>query len=139
MRRSRPAVWQTGTSGGNSRGITVPVTPKTILVVDDDPDVLEYASQVLAECGYRVLTAADGTSALSLLRSGGTVDLLFTDVRMPGLDGIEVARRARERLPALKVLFASGFTGGLCADAPLLKKPYRRHQLTGEVAAQLAL
>lgn len=111
--------------------------PKTILVVDDDPDVLDYAGQVLIESGYRVLTAPDGASALSLLRANDKVDLLFTDVRMPGLDGLEVARLACQRVPTLKVLLASGFAPGLGPRFPLLQKPYRRHQLTGQIAAAL--
>ena len=115
----------------------VPVQ-KTILVVDDDPDVLEYASEVLRECGYAVLRAADGASALRLLDSNGGVDLLFTDVVMPGIDGFEVARRARQQVPTLKVLFTSGYTGELAPRVHLLKKPYRPQQLAGEVEAALS-
>lgn len=111
--------------------------PKTVLIVEDDPDVREYATVVLEEYGYRVLAAADGPSALRLLRSTGSIDVLFTDVVMPGLDGIEVARRARAQLPRLKVLFASGYAGGFGPAAPLLKKPYRPQQLAGEIAAVL--
>jgi CheY-like chemotaxis protein len=57
---------------------------KIILVVDDDPGVLDYASNVLQECGYTVLAAPDGATALVLLRNHPQVDLLFTDVVMPG-------------------------------------------------------
>ena len=111
--------------------------PKTVLIVEDDPDVREYASLVLEEYGYRVVTAADGPSALRVLRSAGPIDVLFTDVVMPGLDGIEVARRATAQVPGLKVLFASGYAGGFGPAAPLLKKPYRPRQLAGEIAAVL--
>jgi CheY-like chemotaxis protein len=110
---------------------------RTILVVDDDPDVRDYATSVLEDLGYRVLSAADGETALSLLEHDGAVDLLFTDVVMPGLNGFEVARRAVARSPRLKVLFASGYATDLTPAGRLLKKPYRPQQLTREVAALL--
>jgi CheY-like chemotaxis protein len=112
--------------------------PKTILVVDDDPDVRDYASQVLEDCGYSVLKAPDGATALLMLRSRIPIDVLFTDIVMPGLDGLEVARRAVQQVPGLKVLFASGYAGGRAPVSPLLKKPYRAHQLAGEIAAMLS-
>ena len=109
----------------------------TILVVDDDPDVRDYAISVLKDLGYRVLEAADGEAALSLLEREGEVDLLFTDVAMPGLNGFEVARRAVAVAPDLKVLFASGYATDHTPAGRLLKKPYRPHQLGTEVAALL--
>ena len=109
----------------------------TILVVDDDPLVRDYAEAVLADAGYAVLTAADGAAALRLLRDGSGVDLLFTDVVMPGLDGFEVARQARDASPGLKVLFTSGYAAELNRADRLLKKPYRPHQLAEQVAAAL--
>ena len=110
---------------------------KTILVVDDDPGVLDYASNVLEGCGYTVLTAPDGASALVLLRNHVQIDLLFTDVVMPGLDGVEVARRACQECPDLKVLFTTGYAADVIPAGRLLKKPYRPQQLAGEVAAML--
>jgi CheY-like chemotaxis protein len=112
--------------------------PKTVLVVDDDPDVRDYASAVLEECGYAVVAAANGEAALLLLGDGQRVDLLFTDVVMPGINGFEVARQALQRMPHLKVLFASGYATDLTPAARLLRKPYRPHQLAGEIAAALA-
>jgi CheY-like chemotaxis protein len=106
----------------------------TILVVDDDPDVRDYAVSVLQQVGYTVIEASDGESALSLLGRRDDVDLLFTDVVMPGLNGFEVARRARTDAPGLKVLFASGYATDLTPAGKLLKKPYRPHQLAREVA-----
>ena len=109
----------------------------TILVVDDDPLVRDYAETVLADAGYDVLTAADGAAALRLLRGNDSIDLLFTDVVMPGLDGFEVARQARDASPGLKVLFTSGYATDLKRADRLLKKPYRPQQLADEVAATL--
>ena len=68
----------------------------TILVVDDEPAILEYAAEVLEGCGYSVLKTADGANALVLLRSNREIDLLFTDLVMPEIDGIELVRQARE-------------------------------------------
>jgi CheY-like chemotaxis protein len=110
----------------------------TILVVDDDPAVLEYASGVLEECGYVVLAAHDGASALVILRSSGRIDLLFTDLKMPGFDGIELARRAGAQVPGLKVLFTTGYSTDPAPAGRLLAKPYRPQQLAGAVAALLA-
>ena len=109
----------------------------TILVVDDDPDVRDYAISVLEDFGYRVLSAGDGEAALSLLERNRKVDLLFTDVVMPGLNGFEVARRAVANLPDLKVLFASGYATDLTPAGRLLRKPYRPQQLAEEVEALL--
>jgi CheY-like chemotaxis protein len=119
------------------RGMGMKSAGKTVLVVDDDPGVLDYASNVLEEFGYGVLTAPDGATALVLLRNHAQVDLLFTDIVMPGLDGVEVARRACEEHPGLKVLFTSGYAANAIPAGRLLKKPYRPQQLAGEIAAML--
>ena len=106
---------------------------RRVLVVDDDADVREYAVSVLEEFGYRVLAAADGESALDILDRERDVDLLFTDVVMPGLNGFEVARLATAHRPELKVLFASGYATDLTPAGRLLKKPYRPAQLHREI------
>lgn len=111
--------------------------PRTILVVDDDADVRDYACAVLEDAGYRIIDAPDGETALAHLRNEAEVDLLFTDVVMPGLNGFEVARRAQEEVPGLKVLFTSGYATDLTAAGRLLRKPYRPSQLAGEIAAVL--
>ena len=111
----------------------------TILIVDDDLAILEYAGGVLEEYGYAVLTASNAASALVMLRSNEGIDLLFTDLVMPGFDGIELARRAGEEIPGLKVLFTTGYsTDPAPNDRRLLKKPYRPQQLAGAIAAALA-
>jgi CheY-like chemotaxis protein len=110
---------------------------ETILVVEDDDDVRETAVGLLQELGYRVLKARDAASALPIIESGLPIDLLFTDVVMPGpLRSPELARKAKERLPNIAVLFTSGYTenaivhgGRLDAGVELLGKPYTREQL----------
>ncbi|MDQ0395998.1 hybrid sensor histidine kinase/response regulator [Labrys monachus] len=110
---------------------------ETILVAEDDASVRETAVALLSDLGYRVLKAKDAQSALSIIESGMPIDLLFTDVVMPGpLKSTELARKARERLPHLSVLFTSGYTenaivhaGRLDEGVELLSKPYTRESL----------
>lgn len=113
-------------------------TRSTILVVDDDPAILEYAGGVLEEHGYAVLTAPNAASALVMLRNSDRIDLLFTDLVMPGFDGIELARRAGEEVPGLKVLFTTGYSTDPAPLGHLLRKPYRPRQLAVAIAAALA-
>ncbi|MGN6550486.1 MAG: response regulator [Pararhizobium sp.] len=110
---------------------------ETVLVVEDDEDVRNTVIEMLADFGYRVLKAKDAQSALAIIESGVPIDLLFTDVVMPGpLRSPELARKARERLPDIAVLFTSGYTdnaivhGGRLDDGiELLSKPYTREAL----------
>ena len=119
---------------------------ETILVVEDDPGVQATVVDTLTTLGYRVLKADDGESALSILLSGAPIDLLFTDVVMPGrLRSPELARQARLVRPQLAVLFTSGYTqdaivhgGRLDPGVDLLSKPYRRDQLARKIRASLA-
>jgi CheY-like chemotaxis protein len=110
---------------------------ETVLVVEDDEDVRGTVIDMLTDLGYRVLKAKDAQSALAIVESGIPIDLLFTDVVMPGaLRSPELARKARERLPNLAVLFTSGYTenaivhgGRLDEGVDLLSKPYTREAL----------
>jgi signal transduction histidine kinase/response regulator RpfG family c-di-GMP phosphodiesterase len=120
-----------------------PVTggTETILVVEDDANVRATAVDMLTQLGYQVLKAVDAQSALSVLESGVHVDLLFSDVVMPGpMRSVELARRAKDMLPALEVLFTSGYTenaivhgGRLDPGVALISKPYRRDALARKV------
>ena len=118
---------------------------ETILVAEDDPDVQATVVELLTDLGYIVLRANDAQSALSVIESGVAIDLLFTDVVMPGaLKSPELARLARARLPELMVLFTSGYTenaivhdGRLDVGVELLSKPYTREQLARKVRAVL--
>ena len=110
---------------------------ETILVVEDDEDVRETVSSMLRELGYTVLQAKDADSAIVIIDSGAAMNLLFTDVVMPGnMRSPELARRAQERIPHLKVLFTSGYTanaivhgGRLDAGVHLISKPYSQDAL----------
>jgi PAS domain S-box-containing protein len=114
---------------------------ETILAVEDDEDVRTTVVELLSELGYRVLKAKDAQSALAIVESGMPVDLLFTDVVMPGpLRSPELARKARERLPQVAVLFTSGYTdnaivhgGRLDEGIELLSKPYTREALARKI------
>ncbi len=84
---------------------------ETVLVAEDEETIRRLVTQVLSRCGYRVHCAASGEEALSLLSSHGEqVDLLLTDVVMPGMSGTELARAATARNPSLRVLYTSGYT-----------------------------
>ncbi len=119
---------------------------ETVLVVEDDADVRETVIAMLSDLGYRVLKAVDAASALTVLDSGIPIDILFTDVVMPGtLKSPELARKARERLPEIAVLFTSGYTensivhgGKLDAGVELLSKPYTREVLARKLRHVLA-
>ena len=98
----------------------------TIFVVDDDPAVLEYAAERAGRMWVRSAEAAEGANALVLLRSNRPIDLLFTDLVMPEIDGIELVRRARAEIPDLKVLFTSGSLDRSASQGPrLLRKALR--------------
>ena len=114
---------------------------ETILVAEDDPDVLATVVALLGGLGYRVLTARDAASALVVIESGAAIDMLFTDVVMPGtMRSPELARRVRQRSPHIAVLFTSGYTdnaivhgGRLDEGVELLSKPYTRPALARKV------
>ncbi|MGA7808383.1 PAS domain S-box protein [Bradyrhizobium sp.] len=118
---------------------------ETILVVEDDDQVRATAIEMLGDLGYRVLSARDAASALSAIEQGHAIDLLFTDVVMPGdMRSPELARKAQERLPDIAVLFTSGYTensivhgGRLDPGVDLLAKPYTREALAGKIRQAL--
>ncbi|MBV8168390.1 MAG: response regulator, partial [Alphaproteobacteria bacterium] len=115
-----------------------------VLVVEDNPALRRLSARQLRDLGYAVIEAANGPEALAMLGSGVSVELLFTDVVMPGgLDGQELAQRAQAMRPGLKVLFTSGFTAaaGTAGDVALadrlLTKPFRKADLARRVRAIL--
>ncbi|WP_159006795.1 ATP-binding protein [Bradyrhizobium sp. S69] len=118
---------------------------ETILVVEDDPLVRTYVLAQIKSLGYRTLSASNGPEALNVLRSKEPIDLLFTDVIMPGsINGRQLSIEALKLRPALKVLFTSGYTenaidhdGRLDQGVQLLRKPYRRSDLANMLRTAL--
>jgi signal transduction histidine kinase len=110
---------------------------ESVLLVEDEPSVLALGIEMLTDLGYRVKIASDADGALEILRRGDQVDLLFTDVVMPGSrNGVQLAAEARRLQPSIRVLLSSGYTGEALArhqagagSLPLIEKPYRREQL----------
>jgi CheY-like chemotaxis protein len=113
---------------------------EVVLVVEDEPAVLEMAVESLGELGYRTLTATRASEALERLGGCERVDILFSDVVMPGgMNGVQLSVQARRLRPGLRVLLTSGYTGtaldehAVPADLPLLSKPYRREELANKL------
>jgi two-component system, cell cycle response regulator CpdR len=114
----------------------------TIVLAEDDSAVRGIVVEVLAARGFRVFAAGDGHEALRLLATY-PVDLLLADIVMPGLDGVQLARKAKQMHPGIKVLFTTGYAQRAAErDAMrygrLLFKPVRHRELTREVEALLA-
>jgi signal transduction histidine kinase len=114
---------------------------EVILAVEDDEDVLELAASALNDLGYSVLTATNAAEALDILRTAERLDVLFSDVIMPGgMNGAQLAVEARRIRPDLKVLLTSGYTAealvhehGLPDDLLVLGKPYRHEDLANKI------
>ena len=115
--------------------------PECILVVEDDEMVRDHVTAQLGDLGYQIRQAASAADALAILDSDTTIDLLFTDVVMPGgMNGKQLADAALLRQPGLRVLFTSGYTedaivhqGRLDPGVNLLGKPYRRAELVAKI------
>ncbi|MDP8912692.1 MAG: response regulator, partial [Pseudomonadota bacterium] len=117
---------------------------ETILVVEDEPGVRAMSVETLKELGYTVLEAENGPRAIETLERDGAVELLFTDVVMPGMTGRELAEEVKRRWPKVKVLYTTGYTrnaivhgGRLDAGVSLLPKPYSAEELSRKVRAAL--
>jgi CheY-like chemotaxis protein len=128
--------------GGTAETRRVPKAPRNlrILLVEDNSHVREFAHHLLDELGYRVLSAASAEEALEILEKE-KVDLLFSDVVMPGRSGLELARLARQRDPCLPVLLASGYSeeivGSAGAEFEIVRKPYDVALIEAALAAAL--
>jgi signal transduction histidine kinase len=121
-----------------------PTGSETILLVEDNDMVRSYVENEVKALGYHVIATPNAPAALDILRGSGQIDLLFTDIVMPGgMFGPELAKQASRLRPELKVLFTSGYTehpikslDGL-GDAPILNKPFRRHELASMLRSVL--
>ena len=119
---------------------------ETVLVVEDDSMVRDFVVQQLRQLGYRTRLAGNGREALAALDDGSAIDLMLTDVILPGtLTGKQVADAAQRQRPGLKVLFMSGYTenaivhhGRLDPGVMLLSKPFRATELARMVRTAIA-
>ncbi len=114
---------------------------ETVLVVEDNPEVQEVAGLLLNQLGYRVFHVQSAAAGLELLASGEAINLVFTDVIMPGeLDGLALARRIKEEYPDVAVLLTSGYAKALHtleAGLPLVRKPYQLQTLARAIREAL--
>jgi len=117
---------------------------QTVLVVEDENALREVARKMLVRLGYTVLVAANADQALRLFEQNGAIDVLLTDVVMPGASGPELTRQLAERYPALKVIYMSGYTedaivehGVLHSGVALLHKPFTSDTLDRKVREAL--
>jgi DNA-binding response OmpR family regulator len=115
---------------------------ETILVVDDEISLCDLIADTLKPLGYKVMQASSGEEAMAFFNRGKVaIDLLVTDIVMPGMSGVELARCLRAKLVGLKVLFMSGYPAESIADHgikldedhPFLQKPFAPDMLTGKV------
>jgi CheY-like chemotaxis protein len=111
-----------------------------ILVVEDDELVREFAVRLVKSLGYPVVSAADGMEAMRIIEDISSIDLLFTDIVMPGVDGIILADMVKQRRPALKILYTTGYRDIARAKSEagilhgkILEKPYRPAELEAEI------
>ena len=118
---------------------------ETILVVEDDPDLRRLAVLIMTQLGYKTLEAPDGSSAVAILESDAAIDLLFTDVILPGgMSGPEIAAKALDLRPDLQILFTSGYpenalenNEGDMETIEIIAKPYRQSVLAQRIRAIL--
>lgn len=113
---------------------------ETVLIVEDDPAVRALVSEVLSELGYKFVEAGDGAEAVPILESGQRIDLLISDVGLPGMNGRQLAEIARQFRPGLKVLFITGYAehaavraGFLDEGMQMITKPFAFDHLTAKV------
>lgn len=124
---------------------TLPQGSETVLIVDDETDLLQVAKESLCALGYNVLTATNGEQALKLMEKSPSIDLLISDVVMPGgMSGYDLARQTTDKYPTIKILLSSGFTEKVemhsrqtYQHAELLNKPYTRSELAQKVRSLL--
>jgi len=116
---------------------------ETILIVEDEEAVRRLMLTALEQNGYRVLLAADGLEALKLISShAGPLDLVVTDLAMPGMNGTELARKVRDRMPGIELLYISGYAeelrqSGEIDEARFLQKPFTPQSLARKVREML--
>jgi len=135
-----------GFAGKSARAAKTEAHGKTILLVEDEDQVRTLTRTMLSKLGYQVMEASSGTQALQILeKNPGAISLLLADIVMPEMSGPELARRVTSVLPAIAVLFMSGYTGGGVLDqglldpgTPFIQKPFTVDYLADRVREALA-
>jgi len=129
----------------NVAGEPVPAPPPTVLVVEDDVLVRTVVAAYLRECGFEVVEAGSADEAIRVIEAGLQIDIVFSDVNMPGsLDGFGLAQWLRRERPGLRIILTSGAArtakeaGDLCESGPILAKPYDHADLLRQIRALLA-
>jgi len=116
----------------------------TILYAEDDDSMRKFFEKALEKAGHQVIACSDGERALRALKfADGAFDMLLTDIMMPGLDGIELAKQAEVLSPGIKIMFITGFAAVAMSDAKasettVLSKPVHLRQLVAEVDRLIA-
>jgi CheY-like chemotaxis protein len=140
--REQPSL---ATAAGVSGRIEALPVECNVVVVEDQENVRNQIVEALAEIGCKVAEAKDGVEGLAVIESGVAIDLLITDVGLPGLNGRQLADAARARKPDLPVLLITGFAGKALVDGRLpegmeiLRKPFELDELTSRVRALLGV
>lgn len=125
-----------------SAGTSQPDVPNgvTVLIVDDESMIRSMMAELLERYGYRVLEAADAAEAIEICRCENEINLLITDVAMPGMDGIELAGALHELKPQMEVLYISGYSdrmllgsGRVSSQAHVLTKPFEMRELAAKI------
>lgn len=118
-------------------------TSQTVLVVEDETMVRMPIAEYLRDCGYNVVEAGDASEAIAAMDADTSVNLVFSDIRMPGkMDGIGLAAWFRSHYPDVPVLLTSGYHGGRSSPAAVpgtgfIEKPYSQNQVARRIAALL--
>lgn len=107
------------------------------MLVDDDDDVRETSADMLEELGYHVVQASNGFDALDLLDRRPDLEVMVTDIRMPGMSGLELSELARSRRQDLKIILISGYFLPQPIKRRFLQKPFRTHDLDQAIQAEL--
>ena len=141
-------MWYVQGSMNAARNISdepVPAPPPAILVVEDDVLVRTVVAAYLRECGFDVVEAGSADEAIRVLEAGIRIDVVFSDIQMPGtLDGFGLAQWLRRERPGTKIILTSGAArtakeaGHLCEDGPILAKPYNHAELERQIRSLLA-
>ena len=110
-------------------GMTAELSRASVLVVEDEPLILEVVADELSDAGFDVIQASSGEEAAAILAAQSSLDLLLTDIRLPGgIDGWGVAEHARQRFADVPVIYVTGYSGTPARQVPgsvLIMKPYR--------------